>query len=139
MIRKHKHNIIPGLILLVFGLLAIWWYFWEKPRRDVKNEASVVISAGDLFKAFSDDEQKANTLYLDKVIEVTGKVSEVKNNQQGQQVVVLETTDPIFGVSCTLKAADPALKSGSTTTLKGFCSGFTSDVVLRECVISNPK
>jgi hypothetical protein len=139
MIRKHKHNIIPGLILLVFGLLAIWWYFWEKPRRDVKNEASLVISAGDLFKAYSDDEQKANALYLDKVIEVTGKVSEVKNNQQGQQVVVLETTDPIFGVSCTLKTADPALKSGGTTTLKGFCSGFTSDVVLRECVISQPK
>jgi hypothetical protein len=139
MIRKHKHNIVPGIILLFFAGLAIWWYFWEKPRRDVKNEAAVEIAAADLFKAFSENEQKANGLYLDKVIEVTGKVTEVKNNQSGQQVVVLETTDPIFGVSCTLKTVDPSLQAGAPVTLKGFCSGYLSDVVLRECVNSKPK
>ncbi len=139
MISKHKHNIVPGIIVLFFAGLAVWWYFWENPRRDVKNEAAIEVKAADLFKAYSDNEQQANGLYLDKVIQVTGKVTEVKTNQSGQQVVVLETTDPIFGVSCTLKAADPSLKSGMTSTLKGFCSGYLSDVVLRECVSVTPK
>lgn len=139
MIRKHKHNIVPGIILLFFAGLAVWWYFWEKPRRDVKNEAAVEISAADLFKAYSENEQTANGLYLDKVIQVTGKVTEVKTNQSGQQVVVLETADPIFGVSCTLKTVDPSLQAGSMATLKGFCSGFLSDVVIRECENIKPK
>ncbi len=139
MIRKHKHNILPAFILLLFGILAIWWYSWEKPRRDANNESSLHIAAVDLFKAYSEDEKKANSLYLDKVIAVKGKIAELKENQQGQQLVLLSTSDPIFGVACTMKKKNPELKTGDTTTLKGFCSGFTSDVVIRECQVSqNP-
>ena len=53
--------------------------------------------------------------------------------------VTIEYVHPIFGVSCTLKVADPSLQAGSMATLKGFCSGFLSDVVIRECVNSKPK
>lgn len=132
--RRRSLALIAVILLAVAGLA--WWYVWNKPHRDVRNESSVSISADSLFVKYNSDETDANKQFLDKAISVHGVVQQIISNQQGQQVILLETGDPIATVSATLKDQPTRqLKNGDHITVKGICSGFASDVVLRECII----
>ena len=82
------------------------------------------------------NEAEANKQFLDKAISVHGTVQEIITNQQGQPVILLATGDPIAAVSATLRdQPNIQLKNGDHITIKGICSGFASDVVLRECIL----
>lgn len=120
-------------VIAVAGV-AYALYVWYKPARDVKDEKAVSITAQQIFDAYSKDEKSANTLYLDKAIQVSGEVKSIKTNQQGKTVVMLKTGDEMFGVQCTLKEA-AALKEGDQVTIKGICTGYLMDVVLIDCFV----
>ena len=126
-------------IIVVLVISAFGWYFFNKPHRNVSFEKAVTIGADSLFNVFLTNENKANALYLDKAIVVSGTISEVTKNQQGQPVVVLKTADPIYGVACTMKSNEYSFKPGSFISLKGICSGYTTDVVLRDCIIEEKQ
>lgn len=117
------------LLLLAFGL----WYVYFKPARNIEREKTLHITANAIYTAYLNDENLANKLYLDKAITVKGKISDIKTNQQGQQVIILETEDPVFGVVCTMTKPLAVTKSDDIS-IKGFCTGYTTDVVLRDCV-----
>ena len=65
--------------------------------------SAVPIKADSLFHMFSTNENKANALYLDKAIAVTGTINEIGKNQDGKPVIILKTADPLYGIACTLK------------------------------------
>ncbi|MEO8713043.1 MAG: hypothetical protein ABI405_13010, partial [Parafilimonas sp.] len=115
--------------------LSYAYYVWNKPARDVAEETGIKITAVAIFDSFSYNENAANTLFINKAIEVTGKVSEVKKNQAGQTVVYLQSSDPVFGVNCTFKQDPGIIEKGSTITFKGICTGYLSDVILNEGII----
>ncbi len=126
--------LIGGFVLVFIAFSA--WYVFLKPGRNIKREQAITVKAKDLYNAYLGDEKSANELYLDKALLVTGKISEVKVNQQAQQVIVLETSDLIFGIVCTMsKPVD--VTTGKEVSIKGFCTGYTTDVVLRDCIIEN--
>ena len=122
------------IILFVLGSLALYIFF--KPHRSLDNETTITVTADTLMGAYTRDEVAANALYLDKALVVTGEIAEININQEGQTVVILKTGDPISGIVCTIKK-NPAksLQIGQPVLIKGFCSGFISDVVLRDCQI----
>ena len=121
------------MVILVVAAAA--WYFFNKPHRDVSSEKAVPIKADSLFHMFSTNENKANALYLDKAIAVTGTINEIGKNQDGKPVIILKTADPLYGIACTLKNDEVSYAPGSSVSLKGICSGYTTDVVLRDCII----
>lgn len=129
------------LWLLVIGLLGFGimkgyiYYLNNKPHRDVTKEQGVSVTAEQIFTDFSTNEAVANHKYLNKAIEVSGEVAEVKKNQDSSTVVVLKTTDPIFGVNCTFKQDPGNIQPGNKITFKGICTGFISDVVINEGVL----
>jgi tRNA_anti-like len=132
-----KKNILIAVILMIlFGLGSLALYIFFKPHRSIEYEATVTVSADSLMAAYTRDETSANTLYLDKALVVSGEIAELKTNQAGQTVVILKTGDPISGIVCTIKEkpAKP-LQIGQQVLIKGFCSGFIADVVLRDCQI----
>lgn len=129
-----KWIIFVGILLALVAISA--WYVFLKPGRNIQQEKTISIAASGIYQAYVDDEKKANALYLDKALSVSGKISEIKTNQQGQQVIVLETNDPIFGVVCTMSKPIDAL-AGQEVNIKGFCTGYTTDVVLRDCINEN--
>jgi len=127
--------ILLGLLILSIFALGAWYVFF-KPARSIRQEQAIIVKATDIYNAYLHNEKSANDLYLDKAVTIAGKISEVKTNQQGQQVIILETEDPIFGVVCTM--ANPVTTSkGKEISIKGFCTGYTTDVVLRDCIIEN--
>jgi len=133
---KRKVKIILGIIGLIF-IAAVGYgvYIWNEPPRNVANERGIEITATAIFDSFSQSETRANELYLNKAIQVTGEITDVKKNQAGQVVVYLKSDDPIFGVNCTFKDDPGPLQKSTTITFKGVCTGFLSDVIINQGII----
>jgi len=99
------------------------------------NEKGIEITAIAIYDSFTTNENSANIRYLNKAIEVTGEVTEVKTNQSGQAVVYLKSNDDVFGVNCTFKENPGNLKKGSVITFKGICTGYLSDVIIDQGIL----
>ncbi len=132
--NKFKIFLIIALILILGGS-AVAYFMWNKPTRNVENEKGIGITASHLVKEYQQNEAEANKKYLDKTIQVTGSVSDVKNNQDGKATVILTSDDPFTGVFCTLKESPGSISTGSSVIIKGICSGMLTDVRLREAVV----
>jgi hypothetical protein len=125
------------LFLVVVGVVgaAVGYFMWNKPHRDVENEKGIEVTAAQLVKDYQLNEAQANSKYLDKAIQVTGTVTEVKATQDGNATVMLASEDAFTGVFCTLKEKSENVAIGTTVTIKGICSGMLTDVRLREAVV----
>ena len=125
------------LAIVLIGLITgaiIFYKIWYMPHRDVKDETAIAVTAQAIMDTYTADEKKANTLYLDKAIEVSGEVAGVSKTQQGKTVLSLKTSDPMAGVRCTMKE-DVEVKPGEQVKIKGICSGFLMDVTLIDCYV----
>lgn len=137
----HKDNIIRyvviGIIFLVLVGFLVANYFLNKPSpRTVEGKADYSLNAHQLYAEFEEDEQKANEKYLNKVISVTGKVTDI-SEPDSLGFTVTFGTDGMFGVSCEVADAEQAkyIKDGDSITVKGLCTGILMDVVLIKCMI----
>ena len=121
---------------MITGSIVVY-RIYNKPHRDVSTEQGVQLTAQKLYDAFKANEAAANALYLDKAIELTGEVGEVKTNQDGNTVVDFKTNDPLVVINCTFKTSPGQLKAGETITFKGICTGYIPDanVVINEGVL----
>lgn len=134
-----RKNIIAAIVISV--LLGAGWLAWNvffKPHRSVEDSPVTRVRADSLFLAFQSDESAANARFLDKGLEVSGEIAELNTNQQGQMVVILDTGDPLGGVVCTLVKATSGLTKGQRVRVRGFCSGYLTDVILRDAIIVYP-
>jgi hypothetical protein len=130
---------VSGLLFLSF--MSWGWYTHENNRFYnhwvKKPETSLSVSAADLYNRFQKDRCRADKDYVDKVIEVTGTISDVQNN--GSVVVLLSTSQPIGMVNCKLCLPDKEdflrSRKGQPVTLKGKCVGFRMDVNLTDCIV----
>jgi flagellar basal body-associated protein FliL len=131
--KKFKIAVIVLLVIIVAGG-AVAYNMFNKPRRNVADEKGIEVTSAELVKEFQANETQANAKYLDKAIQVSGKVNEVKTNQEGKMTIMLASDDAMTGVFCTLKET-AAVTAGSDVIIKGICSGMLSDVRLREAVV----
>lgn len=120
---------------------AAWgYYLYNKPHRSAGEETAMAFIAADsLSGQYQRDEQEANRRYLGKVIEVTGRLSEIQHNGRSE-IWILSAQPGGAGINCELFAAeqdtDAAPKPGDIVTIKGKCTGFLMDVNLSDCVPS---
>ena len=127
--------------ILLLGVLggAFGFYMYNKPHQDMtKSTADLKLSSTQLFADFEENETTANVKYLDKIVEVSGRVKEVSQDENGMTSLTLETESDMFGVICQLdnltKHARTDFKEGEEVKLKGICTGVLMDVVLVRCV-----
>lgn len=124
------------IVVALLCTIAIAGYkLYNKSHRAVEEEEAIVLTAVDLFAAYETNEEDANKKYLDKVIEVKGMVSEILLNQDGKTVIILSTSNPMFGINCTLENTSDNIQTGSTLFIKGICTGYLSDVVITHGII----
>ena len=121
------------LLVAITSAVAVYFYL-HKPKRTVADEKGIEITASQLVKEYQANEAEANAKYLDKAIQVSGTVTSVEKNQDGKPTIMLASEDAMTGVYCTLKE-NTEIASGSSVTIKGFCSGMLSDVRIREAVV----
>lgn len=135
--NKSKNLLWISILGLALSVALTVYFVYSREHRDVTAEKGIQVTAQQLFEAFAADEARANTLYLDKAIEITGEVINVSTNQDGNIVVDFKTNDPFFVINCTFKTDPGALKAGDNITFKGICTGYIPDanVVINEGVL----
>jgi hypothetical protein len=139
MLRK----ILYALLVIIIVGVAIGYWQWNKPHRDVNSEKAISVAATDLFKAFDTDSVKAQKLYLDKAIEVKGEVSGVSKLDDNSTSITLKVDEGgTNSVQCLVKELKKEVSAGMQVTIKGICTGFTGDdmmgfkdVKLSDCVV----
>lgn len=148
----NKKKIIKiGLILLVSGVViggSVVLYMFNMPHRDVQSaKTDLSISANDLVNEFLTDAAKANDKYLDeegesKILEVTGIISSIGEDFNGNKEILLKSPDGKAGVSCAFtpetNAKSDGLTIGQTVTIKGVIqsgAAFDADLEMYENVI----
>jgi len=130
-----KKNILLVLLGIVVIVIIVGVSMWFKPHPKAEDTKGIPVTAVGLFKEYQTDEKAADAKYLNKVLEVNGTVATIDTNQEGGIAVILQSDDIMNGVMCTMRDRNQSVAKGSTVTLKGFCSGYVSDVKLTDCVI----
>ncbi len=128
-----------GIILLLAVITGgiIGYKMYTKPHRNVTDADAVAIEAAQLAAQYEDNEAEANSNYLDKVLEISGEVSEITKNQKEENVITFKGTD-MSGVTCTIEKDMPqSVTKGQKIILKGICTGYLSDVILVRCAFKN--
>lgn len=134
-----KKIILSILVLALIGAAGTYYYafVYSKNRKfDMVNAEGTNIEAVALVKAFQENETEANKNYLDKVLLISGTISATDQTQTGERTLTLASDDPFAGVMVTLDSTDATLVNmNDKVTIKGFCKGFLSDVVITSAVI----
>lgn len=123
------------LVMVLMGATGavVAYKMYNKPHRSVQDADAVAVSAADLVTKYEADEAASNKLYLDKVLNVTGEVDAVAQNQKGETVITLKGSD-MGGVICTMEEKNTeTVQKGSIIKLQGICTGYLTDVVMVRC------
>lgn len=134
-----RNVIYTGLAVVLVAVIA-GLYFYNIGHKDLKNKTpDVVITAPELYEAYSADEEYANQIYLNKIIEVVGVLDKIEVNQDSSLNLVLASGDPMGNIICTFEKNSDLqssnLKTGDNITIKGICKGMLLDVLLNNCVL----
>lgn len=133
----YKFIITVIAVIAVTGVIAAVYMYNLKDRNLQNAKPDYIVTATELQKAFSDDETAASSLYINKIIEVTGIVESTKAGEDNTLTVSLSTDNSFSVVLCTFQpeAAPQGLQAGEEVTLRGECSGFLMDVLLNNCSV----
>ena len=125
-------------------MIAIFIYdninpFQSSSEKDLENELpELVLNSEDLAIAYKNNEEKSDSLYAGKIIEVTGIIKEITflNNRN---TIILNSNTETFGVICDInpnqKEKINQLKQHQKIQVKGICKGFLKDVIMLNCTI----
>ena len=134
-----KKIILSILVLAIIGAASGYYYvfvFSKNRKFDMVNAEAMTIEANTLVKAFQENETEANKNYLDKVLMISGTISATDQTQTGERTLTLSSDDPFAGVMVTLDSTEAAqVNMNDKVTVKGFCKGFLSDVVVTSAVL----
>jgi len=138
--------LIIGVLVVIGGSIA--YYMFNMPHRDVQaTDADASITATALVNEYLSDYDAANAKYLDddgesNVLVVSGTIADIKEDYQGDLVILLQGTDTKAGVSCTLlteeKTDGLTRKIGDEINIKGVIRAgarYDEDLEMYESVI----
>ena len=138
-----KNKIIISISILIFGSLCFFIVYqtYNTPHSNIMGSTKdISLTADKIMDDFFSDESKANKRYLDKIIEVSGIISELKVVKE-KGIITLKTTQDFGNVLCHLSEDTSqdiqALSEGQRITLKGVCTGYLMDVILVKSEVIN--
>jgi hypothetical protein len=138
-------------VILVIALAAatIGYKMYNKKHFSVESTVPVAeITAIDLHQTFASDSGLAKNKFIgdetnQKVIKVSGEIAAIKEDQQGNTIILLKTgTDGAF-INCTMEGETENINAGNAIVVKGICTGYNfdaeigipGDVILIRCFI----
>jgi DNA/RNA endonuclease YhcR with UshA esterase domain len=136
---QKKKLFFVGIILCIVIVAVTGFYWYQKPRAGLADIKPVLtVSAQSLYKAFQQDEIKANEQYVAKVIQVKGIIDNVQATDSSISLLLV-SGDPTGGVNCSIikdeTNANLQLTKGKEIQVKGRCIGYLMDVNLVDAVI----
>jgi len=132
-----KKIIIAIVIVFVLGLVGYLYYASASKEKDPTNSShSVSITVDSLCSIFANNEVKANALYLDKVLDLKGKITDIEKDEN-RYSLFFKNKDESINISCEMDTTQnneiSNLKIGDDINIKGFCIGMLIDIELSKC------
>ncbi|WP_289661107.1 OB-fold protein [Flavobacterium panacagri] len=131
--RKKIAVLIAILLILVSAGIYFYYGFLFKEARNIESEIpEYTISASQLLTDYNTDPKKADSLYLNKTIEITGKAT-----KETDSVITLENA-----VFCLFKEKVTPKQIHNKITIKGKCIGYDElfmEVKLDQCTLINKQ
>lgn len=124
-----KKTIIAVVAIVLLGLVWMYYGYLYKGKRNISNEEpAFTVSAAQLMQEYGENQQKADAAFLNKTLEITGKVTHTADS-----VITIEP-----GVVCSFSNKATAAVPAKTVTIKGRCIGYDelfNEVKLDQCTI----
>jgi len=99
----------------------------------------IQLDAGFLIRQYDDNEIRANSIYKDNVLSVSGYVTEIMDTELGLSVYISDDKDGWMGVRCSLDESQRSramlLNKGDEVTITGVCDGFFVSIMIEDCMI----
>ena len=125
--RKKIVAVIAVLLIIVSAGIYFYYGFLFKEARNIQSEMpDYSITASKLLDDYNADPKKADSLYLNKTIEITGIVT-----KETDSVVILENN-----VFCLFTQKNPVKLINQKVKIKGKCIGYDElfqEVKLDQC------
>ena len=145
--RRLLLTIAVIIVLAVIGVGSYAYYELNRKNKDLKNVSpDITISTAELMKEFTLNFNATDSLYKNKVLELTGVITKVDSTDL-PLIVFFGEKNSMSSIQCSM---DPehhntysSLMTGNTTRLKGIYVGaisqdiFGIDIKLNRCVIIN--
>lgn len=136
-----KRSVLLIAILVILAIGGVVGYkMWNKPFKDPLAGDAIKVTAIQLFNDFSSNEAAAQKKYVpeklgDKKVEVSGQITDIGKNEDGETFYTLKTSDEMFGVKCIMDKGEEIAnaKVGDNITVRGFCDGYNMDVIVNRC------
>ena len=116
--KKITWSLLRILIPLFIIGLTIIYFTYNKPHKDFnKAPSQFTIESKKLISFYQNNSEDANTKYLDKIILITGTITDLEEN-----IIILDN-----GIVCTLDPSqkiDDQIYMGSKISIKGRCIGY---------------
>lgn len=136
---KNKVFILIVVLLILINIYSYVLPLFSESDKNLENEIpELILSSNDLINAYRLNEDKSDSIYAGKIIEIFGFVKEVTflNNRN---TIILNSDSDTFGVICDInpnqKLKIQQLKEHQKIRVKGICKGFLKDVILLNCSI----
>ena len=132
---NQKTSYILAAVCLLAAIL-IYYFKSDSLVSETQNIAAIEINAVNLYSAFENNEEKADSLYKEKLIQVSGHISEISKNNDGEYEILLETKNELGYVACRVANSSPnqdLILENKNIKLTGICSGLMMDVLVINC------
>jgi hypothetical protein len=131
--KKFTIRILVIAALLITGGCFSYYYIMHGGKRDVATEATdFVVSSEDIIAEFTTNIDVSNKKYLEKAVEITGRVTSVHSNE----VIINSTT------VCNFKVPIKINLSGKNVVVKGRIVGYDDllgELKLDQCTLIKNK
>ncbi|HEY4335420.1 MAG TPA: hypothetical protein VGM89_05970 [Puia sp.] len=137
--RPTKYGIF-FLVFLIAGLGFYGIFHLLTGNNKVLVQANLHITASGLAASFQNDERLADSLYLYRVVAVSGIFQQLSDDGSGNYIVRLSGgRNGKIVVDCHLDSfytrEDLLLRTGDSVTIRGTCAGRWVNVILLQCII----
>jgi len=133
-------NLVYIGIAIVLVLVIAGVYMYNLGHKNLANiEPDFRIEAVQLQSEISENEAAALEKYQDKILEISGRLIKIEENQDSSFNILLETSDPLSFINASLDISENSrlenLEEGKNVTIRGQFSGILMDIMLKNCVI----
>lgn len=128
--KPFKKILLSVLVIGILAAAAVYYYafvYSKNNHRDVTKEKGISKPVDSLFHEFQANEQKWNEQYLNKALELSGRIKDVKQDSVTNLTIV--GSDTLSSVNCALKQKNTSLKAGDIISVKGVCTGAMQDLI----------
>ena len=141
-----KRFLIGAIILLLAGGAIYWYVATEKFADTADRKAAYTVNALDFIREFQQNDSAANEKYADRIVTVSGIVSEV---EAADTTINIKFIEPVSGSYAIFAFQEQhlnearAIKAGDHIAIKGSCSGGiyseilgTQSITFKRCALT---